>query len=114
MMPAYPVRRRVGAYVRGSRGTGVLTIAPGEITLELDWWLRRLKGVERVIHTEPDVTVVLARLTHGVSIWLEGRDANAAAGVGFALTHELERLRAAGFSPHVQRRWIWMGTTGPP
>ncbi|HZS60486.1 MAG TPA: hypothetical protein VFA43_14530 [Gemmatimonadaceae bacterium] len=113
-LPASPPPRRFGAYVRRRRATGILTIAPGEIAFRLDRLFRRTTDVEEVVQTSPDVVVVYARLRHAVVIWLEGRDANAAVSAGFSLSRVVRELRDAGFRPHLQRRWLWMGATGPP
>jgi len=55
-------RFRVGAEINGLRGGGVLWVCPGLIVFEPDALMRRLSRVSSVVHRNPDVALVTARL----------------------------------------------------
>jgi hypothetical protein len=72
-------RFRVGAEINGLRGGGVLWVCPGLIVFESDALTRRLSRVSCVVHGDPDVVLVTARLVppwFNVSIALQDADSS--------------------------------------
>jgi hypothetical protein len=109
----FPATFRVGASVKFWSGGGRLTIAPGMIILETGRLLRGATSVARVVHTDPTVTLIHARLlppwfnTHLV---LQGEDVSGVASTWFGARRRLRHaLRAAGFEPVEVRTWLSMG-----
>jgi hypothetical protein len=103
----------VGAVVQSCGGGGHLWISPGTITLDFGPLTRRVSGVDRVVHRDPEVVVYESRLipfwfnTHVV---LRGDAQNALASVPLWRRRRLlAELRSAGFDVKERRTWLASG-----
>jgi hypothetical protein len=103
----------VGAHIKMWYSGGRLTVMPGLIILEAGSVLRRLTGVERVVHRSTRVTVIYARLGwpwSNTSIVVEDADGSAVGTTWFGMRRRLRRaLLTAGFEIEEVRTLLSLG-----
>ena len=116
---AFPILSRtvgVGARGWGSAGSGTLLVYPGKLVLHLSRFARRLAGVTQLVHTDPDITLIKARLMFP---WANTTVVLKSESGGHIVTGTIpcngrrglrRALQQAGFMLNEERTWFSIGS----
>ena len=111
----FRVGARIHTRVGPLNGGGTLTIGPGKITLAMGRVTRAVSPVSEVVHVDPSVILVKARLLppwFNTALLLRDGDRSASAVTWFRARPRLRAaLREAGFA--VDERSTWFATMAP-
>jgi hypothetical protein len=110
-----PERFSVAVYVSGLGGWGALTVSPGALVVETSSLMQRFGAIGRLVHTDPDLVIVTARLippNMNVSVWIHDDEAWAQVMTWIGGRRRLSTsLRRSGFAVREAKTWLSRGSS---